>query len=637
MSTIARKSLICLLWMSACALLVAQQPDQKNWTQAIENGDFSAAENMAGWAMRGEQLGAFQLVKPQDEGALPILAITVEKTSARAWTMELWQSIKKAVPKGSTMYISFDYKMSPGYSFQFYWQQETEPWPKLLSLRLTEPSENWRTVRVAVPVHTEFAAEKTAFSFHLAEKIGVLQLRKISAMIVPADIDPESLETNVTAVLGGDFHDNEWREKVVARLEKVRKVPVRVVAHRGEEKAKDVKVTLSQTARPFPFGVECQGALLKPELLQNANLQKLAPRVRSFNSNLGAYKDKVLDDSLFRFVTFTDALVWRENDLWGANTDAELVKMVREAGLSVRGRALLSPAYRYMPEKCRGQNGDALRKMVLEHVRQMCRRHQGTLEAWEVVHGGQDYNELYKAIGLESLSECFQIAREIEPQAKLLLSDRQALTAISEDPMLDMLELADWLVNTCGVKIDGLVLSANLRRLDVGPQSMETRLDRIASQLTDIPIHISGLAVNTDEEDLQGDMLRDYMLLFYSHPAVASVSLGELWDAAQLSPKMGWYHGDFTEHPSLGIIRKLLDDDWRTNSVLATNEEGVASGNCFIGDYRVTVSSEGEEERQITFSLPPLAGRADGKIAVQRDGVTVTHTKDATVIDVKVE
>ena len=100
---------------------------------------------------------------------------------------------------------------------------------------------------------------------------------------------------------------------------------------------------------------------------------------------------------------------------------------------------------------------------------------------------------------------------------------------------------------------------------------------------------------------------------------------------------MGWYHGDFTEHPSLGIIRKLLDDDWRTNSVLATNEEGVASGNCFIGDYRVTVSSEGEEERQITFSLPPLAGRADGKIAVQRDGVTVTHTKDATVIDVKVE
>ena len=174
MSTIARKSLICLLWMSAFALLVAQQPDEKNWTQAIENGDFSAAENMAGWAMRGEQLGAFQLVKPQDDGALPILAITVEKTSARAWTMELWQSIKKAVPKGSTMYISFDYKMSPGYSFQFYWQQETEPWPKLLSLRLTEPSENWRTVRVAVPVHTEFAAEKMAFSFHLAEKIGVL-------------------------------------------------------------------------------------------------------------------------------------------------------------------------------------------------------------------------------------------------------------------------------------------------------------------------------------------------------------------------------------------------------------------------------------------------------------------------------
>ena len=70
---------------------------------------------------------------------------------------------------------------------------------------------------------------------------------------------------------------------------------------------------------------------------------------------------------------------------------------------------------------------------------------------------------------------------------------------------------------------------------------------------------------------------------------------------------------------------------------MATDAEGAASGNCFIGDYRVTVSQEGEEERQFTVTLPPLAGRVDGEIAVQRDGVTVTHGKDVTIIDVKVE
>ena len=51
----------------------------------------------------------------------------------------------------------------------------------------------------------------------------------------------------------------------------------------------------------------------------------------------------------------------------------------------------------------------------------------------------------------------------------------------------------------------------------------------------------------------------------------------------------------------------------------------------------MTVSQEGEEERQFTVTLPPLAGRVDGQIAVQRDGVTVTHGKDVTIIDVKVE
>ena len=87
MPTIARKKLICLLMISVCMFSHAQEAAK--WEQAVENGDFSAEDGMSGWAMRGDQLGSFQVVKPQDEGALPILAITVEKTSARAWTMEL--------------------------------------------------------------------------------------------------------------------------------------------------------------------------------------------------------------------------------------------------------------------------------------------------------------------------------------------------------------------------------------------------------------------------------------------------------------------------------------------------------------------------------------------------------------------
>ena len=635
MPTIARKKLICLLMISVCMFSHAQEAAK--WEQAVENGDFSAEDGMSGWAMRGDQLGSFQVVKPQDEGALPILAITVEKTSARAWTMELWQSVKKVVEKGSTMYISFDYKMTPGYSFQFYWQQETPPWPKLLSLRLTEPTEEWRTVRVAVPVHTKFAAEQTAFSFHLAEKIGVLQLRRISAQIVPADVDVDTLETNVTAVLGGDFHDNEWREQVVARLAKERKSPIRVVVRKGDGAVKDAVVKLSQFRRPFKLGVEGKGALLMPETLGNANLRTLNERLMANRSRLLLYRQKVLDSGLFSFVTFTDALNWREHELWGKGVDVELLKMSQDAEMSVHGRALFCPTATGLPETLRGKGGEVLRNAVLSHVRQMCQRHQGAVASWEVVRGGADYNDLYKVIGLEGLSQCFQAARESDPKAKMMLGDIQALTAISEDPLLDMLELTDWLVNTCGVKIDGLVLSANMRRLDVGPQSMEKRLERIASQLADIPIHISGLAVNAEDEELQGDMLRDYMLLFYSLPSVASVSLGELWDPVLPNSKMGYYHADFTEHPSLGIIRKLMDEDWKTDVTLTTDATGSATTACFVGDYEVTVSVEDEGERQFMFTLPSLKGRSDGNDVKKREGVTITHGKDETVIEVTME
>ena len=50
---------------------------------------------------------------------------------------------------------------------------------------------------------------------------------------------------------------------------------------------------------------------------------------------------------------------------------------------------------------------------------------------------------------------------------------------------------------------------------------MQARLDAIASALSGLPIHVTGLAVNTEKETLRAEMLRDCMLLFYSHPAVA--------------------------------------------------------------------------------------------------------------------
>ncbi len=151
-----------------------------------------------------------EIVPSQEQNASGTMVIKVNDISPRPWDMQLIQGVEGGVPKGSVVFISFDYRISPGYSFNFYCQEVREPWPKLLSLHIDSPTETWHRVQMAVPVHEELSPKGTSFSFHLAERIGICELRSISAKVLPEGTNPYKLNTNVTPVLGGDFYDKDW-------------------------------------------------------------------------------------------------------------------------------------------------------------------------------------------------------------------------------------------------------------------------------------------------------------------------------------------------------------------------------------------------------------------------------------------
>jgi hypothetical protein len=170
--------------------------------EVARNGTFNdPASALEFWQPRAGGLGTFKVIKGKEEGAIGILNIRVTDTSPKPWNMELLQRIDTEVEKATTMYISFEYKISPGYSFNFYWQEERSPWPKLLSLHVESPTEKWQRVQMAAPVHQTFQPQTTAFSFHLAENVGILQLRNFSAIMVPAGVNPETLVTTSTQSL----------------------------------------------------------------------------------------------------------------------------------------------------------------------------------------------------------------------------------------------------------------------------------------------------------------------------------------------------------------------------------------------------------------------------------------------------
>lgn len=631
--------LILSVLVAGTAALLAQDvlpplPPLPSGQQLIRNGAFdNEAGGLALWSPRSGGLGTFSVVKGKEEGEANILRIKVNQTSPRPWTMELLQRVETVVEKGSTVYVSFEYKITAGYSFNFYWQQEVSPWPKLLSLHLSSPTDVWHDVRMAVPVHQTYQPMQTAFSCHLAENTGTLELRNLSAVMVPAEVNPETLVTNVTPVLGGDFYDKDWRGLQQARLANVRQVPVTIAVMKGKARLPGITVTLRQTARPFRFGLEASMALLAPEILANPGLADLARQVSAHTEQLPRYREMLFrPGGPYGFITFYDGMSWRDNSAWGKDVDAHVIAAARAAGLGVRGHALYVPAYHYAPVNCRNMDREALQNALISHVRTLSEKHKEAMAEWSVLHGGIDYYEIYDFIGVESMSRAFQVARKAAPQAKLFVSDIQSLTALSEVPLSDTIELVDWLGQS-GVKPDGIVLGASIKRLDVGPQSMEKRLDQLSARLA-LPIHIANLSLNTDDEARQAEMLSDYLLLFFSHPAVASVSFAEMWAPALLNPNMAYLNADFSPRPAARMVEKLLTEDWLTRAELVTGEDGTTALDAFVGTYSLSAKVDGKDI-QATFDLPSLAERPAKAITIGK--VTLSKTDSGLSVLINAE
>ena len=548
--------------------------------------------------------------------------------AAQPWMMELRQPITVPVGRGTVVLISFEYRITPGYSFNFYWQEERSPWPKLVSLHIDSPVDTWQTVSMTVPVHEDFQPETTALSFHLAEKVGTVMLRSVQAVMYPAGTNPDSIASNTRPVLGGDFYDKDWRSHAEKKLQEVRMLPVNIhVERKNGMPVAEADVSLEQVSRPFRFGVETRLPLFLPEALRHEAAADLRSQLENSSTLLPDYRSFLTDKSLFQFLTFSDAFLWRNFDLWGANFDKHAVADAIGAGLQVRGHALYIPAFMYAPVACRKMDRAALAAAIHDHIASLAARHGDRIAEWNVIHGGPQYQEIYNFLGINNMLDACKTAREAAPNSKHFLSDPEALSAVSEVPMRDCIELGRWLTQT-GVKLDGIVLDANMKRLEVAPQSMEQRLDEISNALQ-LPIHIAHFGVGDDSDASQSRELADYLTLFFSHGAVHSVSFAEPWSKGLVNPSMALLKDDLSPRPAANQVRTLLTETWKTSFHGKANENGDLLLDVFKGDYRIVVT--GKKSRvAANFQLMGDKNEANGP-------VTVKVTRKGTVITVRMK
>jgi hypothetical protein len=120
------------------------------------------------------------------------------------------------------------------------------------------------------------------------------------------------------------------------------------------------------------------------------------------------------------------------------------------------------------------------------------------------------------------------------------------------------------------------------------PEDILKRLDAMAE--LGLPIAITEFDVKATDKRLQGEMLRDAMIAFFSHPSVTGVTMWGFWDAQHWLTDAPLFYQDWTPKPALAQYEKLVFDDWKTQAEGETDAEGRFRFRAFYGKHKATLT-----------------------------------------------
>ena len=384
-----------------------------------------------------------------------------------------------------------------------------------------------------------------------------------------------------------------WRAEALARIERVRKsgFAVAVVGPDGRP-VPGARVRVEERRSAFQFGTALQFERLVQDSPDNRR-----------------YRDIALE--LFNEASPENDMKW---PVWigewgGGYSRADAIAALhwlREHHFYVRGHNLVWPSWSNLPKSIGALKGTPrqadIPKLVLDHIAEIGAETRGLVDEWDVLNEPFTNHDLMDIFGRGIMVDWFKAARSAAPGVPLYLNDfsNQDLTT-DHDHVLDFEANARFLLGA-GAPLGGLGLQAHIGAEPNDPVQVLRVLDRYAA--LKLPIRITEFDVWTNDEALQADYTRDFLILCFSHPSVVGVQMWGFWEKVHWRPVSAMYRTDWSEKPNLKAYKDLVFGQWRTNLEGTTGEDGRFSGRGFHGDYVATVDAPGLHAEK-AFTLGP--------------------------------
>ncbi len=390
----------------------------------------------------------------------------------------------------------------------------------------------------------------------------------------------------------GRSPDAAWRKAAAERIQKYRTSAVRVaVLDKSGKTVSGAEVKIDMLRHDFPFGTAVGGNWL--DLSNNtANAVRYrAELVRLFNAagmeNL--YKWRSWDDPANR----KRALSWTD---W-----------LQENGLRLRGHVMVWPSWSKSPagikteyEKIKKDGNRAaadkwLAEAIRRHIRDIGSTLNGKIYSWDVINETAANRDYMQILGEPVMADWFRVAHEAAPEAQLVIVENSLLTGRKIDYFMRHAKL----IKDAGAPIGGLGAQGHIGIME--PEKILTSLDQLAT--LGLPISITEFDVKSVDKNLQGEMFRDALTAFFSHPSVNGVLTWGFWDGQHWLTDAPFFYRDWTPKPALREYEELVFHKWWTHVSGKTDSAGIFSDRCFHGKHKVVVQYNGRTT-QIEVLLP---------------------------------
>jgi len=436
------------------------------------------------------------------------------------------------------------------------------------------PRGKWRRVDIAFRANDDGTPDECRVSFLLGYAPQVIEIGVISFVNYQDRVQLRDLPHTRITYLGREANA-AWRKAAEARIDQIRKADLAISVRdpRGRP-ARNAKVAVRMKKHAFAFGSAVAADMLLGEGPDNDKYRQMIIR-------------------LFNRVVMENDLKWPQ---WEGNPNRAKrgVAWLREQGIEVRGHNLVWPSWRNSPRDLRALSGDkaALAKRVHDHILNEVTAMRGQLVEWDVVNEPFANHDIMDVLGNDVMIDWYKWAHEADPGPRLFLNDYPPLDgAATNDAHLNAFEKTLRFLKDGGAPLGGIGFQCHIGGGLIPPEHLISGLDRFAK--LDLPIEATEFDVNTDDEDAQADYTRDFMTALFSHPAANGIMMWGFWEGRHWIPQAALWRRDWTIKPNGQAWLDLVQKAWWTNADGKTDRSGVYHTRGFLGDYEVTVTTNG--------------------------------------------